>query len=483
MKNKSMLLNSTMIASITGGKWINLTQEILFHGVRVNINRIEKNDLCFTSNPEQWGKNISNTENKLNIIFNNGAKAAVLTNENIAKASKYPILLVKNSKKALEDLAFYARDNINVKRILVTGTEGKTGFKNQLYFLLNHQTNSHATLDSSNLNVPILCSMASITVDDKVEIIEASVAEPNVGVIRSNLVKPDICVITEVGFEHIASHGSFENLIDNKASIIDGLKQDGICVLNADSINYDLIREAIYKRKYVKIVTFGSNKKCNARLIDAKFNTKKLVWNIKSSIYGIEISYSVPLLGEHIPLSSLAPLLVIHLLGYDVKKAAKDYMKFIGTETMGILSEIKTSEITFYFYDHSHRASILSYDSALKDLSRIFQPKNGRKIAVIGNMLNIGNISKKAHEDLAELIEKANVNRLYTVGVFAKPIHDKLKDKTILIKHADKYTEIEKDILADIQDGDLIFVKGHHRIWLKELADKIYSLGVRGEIR
>ena len=107
----------------------------------------------------------------------------------------------------------------------------------------------------------------------------------------------------------------------------------------------------------------------------------------------------------------------------------------------------------------------------------------GKKIAVIGHMMNIGKISKQAHDNLAPLIEAAKVDRVYTVGKFAKRIYDKLENKAILMKHGDKYQDIEKQFLADIEDGDIIFMKGNHRIWLKELAAKIYAMGEQNAIR
>ncbi|XPV68938.1 MAG: Mur ligase family protein [Halarcobacter sp.] len=483
MDDRVMLLNSDDIAQITGGEWFNLNETIKFHGIRVNIKRLEKNDICFCTNPEQWGKKIVNSEKSLQKIFERGASAAVIVNKELVNSIKKPLLLVENSKKALEDIAFYVRDNINIPRVLVTGTEGKTGFKNQIYSLLSRQINVHAKLDSSNLNVPIMCSLASLSENDKVEILEASVAGPNVGVTRSNIVKPDICVITQVGIAHITTHGSVDNMIENKASIIDALKKDGICIVNADSDNYDKLREAIYRRKYVDIKTFGSSSKCNARIIESSFDKKELLWNVKANIEGIELEYKVPLLGDYVPVASLIPLLTIHYLGYDVKKAAADFIYFKSMDTMGGLSEIVCKDKTFRFFDHSHRGSLLGYSSALKDFAYMHPKKNGKKIAVIGNMMNIGKISKKAHADLVPLIEEAKVERLYTVGKFAKPIHEKLKDKSILINHADKYQDIEKQILADIDDGDVIFMKGNHRIWLKELAAKIYDMGERHAIR
>ena len=477
------MLDSELISKITGGKWFHLDENIKFHGIRVNIKRLQENDLCFTTTPEQWGKKIINSQLSLTKIFENGASAAVITDESLVDTVKKPLLLVKDSKKSLEKIAFYVRDTIKIPRILVTGTEGKTGYKNQLYTLLSLQTKVHAKLDSSNLNVPIMCSMASLAEDDKVEVIEASIAGPNVGVMRSNLVKPNICVITQVGLAHITTHGSVENMIHNKASVVDALQEDGICIVNADSENYDAVREEIYKRKYVDIKTFGSGEKCNARVTKASFNEKDLLWDVQAIIEGIELEYKVPLLGDYVPVASLIPLLTIHYLGYDVQKAAADFIHFKSMDTMGGLSEITAEDKTFRFFDHSHRGSMLGYTSALKDFALMHPKKGGKKIAIIGHMMNIGKISKQAHDDLAPLIEAAKVDRVYTVGKFAKRIFDKLENKAIFVKHGEKYQSIEKKFLADIEDGDIIFMKGNHRIWLKELAAKIYDMGERNAIR
>ncbi len=191
----------------------------------------------------------------------------------------------------------------------------------------------------------------------------------------------------------------------------------------------------------------------------------------------------MPLIGEHVPLSSLSVLLTVSELGYDVSQAARDYIHIKSFETMGKLYKISIQSGDFLFYDHSHRASILNYKSALTDLARFTPEPGGRKIAVIGNMLNIGKISKKAHQDLAPLIEQAQVDRLYTVGRYAKPIHDKLTNPSILICHGKDFSEIEAEFLADIRPGDIVFIKGHHRIWLKKLAAKVLELGATHEIR
>ena len=112
-----------------------------------------------------------------------------------------------------------------------------------------------------------------------------------------------------------------------------------------------------------------------ARLLKSTFNEEELLWEVTANIEGSEISYQVPLLGDYVPLASLIPLLTIHYLGYDVQKAAKEFINFKSMDTMGGLKEVTSSSKSFRFYDHSHRGSLLGYSSALKDFIKL-HPKN-----------------------------------------------------------------------------------------------------------
>jgi UDP-N-acetylmuramyl pentapeptide synthase len=482
--DRQMYLDSDLIARLTGGTWHNLAGTIRFHGVRVNITRLERNDICFTTTPEQWGEDVPETMSQLEQIFQNGATGAVITDKRYLDKFDRPLLLINNSKTALEKLALFCRDHLTrIQRVLVTGTEGKTGFKFLLHHLLNKQTQAHATLDSSNLTVPILVSLASLSENDAVEIIECSVAQPLSGSKRSQIVKPHMCVITEVGLQHIATHGSVRDMIRNKASIVEGLLETGKCIINADSENYHALREAIYRRKYVPVLTFGSHPRCNAVLNKAAFNAESLSWDVAATIEGRYVQYVLPLIGEHAPLASISVLLAVHHLGYDIVRAADDFITFKPYETMGKLSRIAFNNGFITFYDHSHRGSLLGFKSALTDLGRLSPERNGRKIAVIGNILNLDDKTKSVHEELAGLIETARIERLHTVGQFMKYTHEKLTDRSILIQHGDTWQDIEESFLKDIRPGDLVFIKGHHRIWLKYLAEKIYQLGEVDEIR
>ena len=482
-----MYLSSSLIEEITGGEWLNLDKEINFseatcwhqdHARRLHQNVCD-NDIFFMCS---YGASRNDIEVVMEKAVFNGAAAIVISknylkNEKIFQKINIPLLVVKNVTNALRSVAFYMRDNFKIPRVIVTGAVGKTGFKNQLKKILSFQTRVNSRVDSRNLDNAILCSMSSLNVNDKIEIIEVAGSEPNVAARRSNLVKPNMCVITRLGIEHMRWHGSIENMIYNKASIVDGLQKGGICILNADCEHFEDIKKIIKeKRDDIIIKTFGSNEDCDARLINSELDEDKLIWGVKALIEGIEMSYKVPILGEHVPVMSLCSLLSVNCLGYDVKKAAHDFIHFKSKYTMGRFSEIDTKDGRFKFLDYSYSASIPSFNSSLKLLKNIHPKKHSKKIAVVGNVLNLGSdFSPYVHLKIAELINNADIDELYLVGIFTKPIITAVKN--INIKYADTWQEINNEIITKIGDGDVIYIQGYRPVNLWTMANKIYKMG------
>jgi len=486
-----LYLSSTLIEEITGGEWLNLDDDINFK--KVIVWRKEEFEIFFNPKENHFSENIffmwqkpnHNNNNLIEDLISSGVAAIVVSEKDKNKYQyqrrqtiTHPLLVVKNSKKALKDIAFYMRDNFKIPRVVVTGAVGKTGFKNQLIKLLSFQTEVNATCGTRNLDNAILCSMSSLDVNDKVEIIEVAGSEPHVCTRRSNLVKPNMCVITKLGIQHMNWHGSINNMIYNKASIVDGLQQGGICILNADCEYFERIKKIIKeKRDDIIIKTFGSNEDCDARLIKSKLNMCDLIWNVEASIEGIEVSYKVPILGEHVPVMSLCPLLSVNCLGYDVKKAAHDFIHFKSKYTMGRFSEIGTKGGTFKFLDYSYGASLPSFTSSLKLLKNIHPKKHSKKIAVVGRSVVLA--WDNVQTEMAKLIDNVDIDELYLVGKFDKSIMNNVKN--INIKYADTWQEIENEVINKIGDGDVIYIQGYRTrrggITLWPIANTIYKMG------
>ena len=180
---------------------------------------------------------------------------------------------------------------------------------------------------------------------------------------------------------------------------------------------------------------------------------------------------------------SLCSLLSVNCLGYDVKKAAQDFIHFKSKYTMGRFSEIDTKDGRFKFLDYSYGASLPSFTSSLKLLKTINPKKHGKKIAVVGRSVisheSGTSYSPSVHLKMAKLIDNADIDELYLVVKFEKSIMNNVKN--INIKYAATWQEIENEVINKIGDGDIIYIQGYRScrggITLWHIANTIYKMG------
>jgi UDP-N-acetylmuramyl pentapeptide synthase/poly-gamma-glutamate capsule biosynthesis protein CapA/YwtB (metallophosphatase superfamily) len=485
----TLMLDYQTIARVTGGDWRNYQAQPELSGISTNTKYIKEGSsgnfffaLSDPTTPDVFGD--AHRAAVLN-AFKVGAVAVAVPRSAKGLPEDRPLLLVDNVREALKQLGLYVRNQLFVgKRVLVTGTEGKTGFKCMLGHVLSKQMPVHYVGNSSNLDVAIYASMASIKHGDRVAILEASVANPGRGVQRSQIVQPHVAVITEVGNEHLKYHGTQQALIEAKAGIVDAVMDGGYCILNADSANYLPVRKAVLARRRLPILVFGSQPWCNGYLRSKEFGTNG--WRVQALIEGEEVEYQVPLVGEHVPLATVSVLLAAYHLGADVAQAAASFVDFVPYESQGVLRKLVWKDAEFLCYDNASRASVLSYQSALRVVPRLHPlAEGGRKIGVIGEMIYLGDASEEEHRRLAEWVTAAGFDALILVGANTRITFEHLDDKSKVIRQFYDYNRITsgnkqfdhmvKEILAEVQPGDLLFVKGE----LDEFGDYLRALEIK----
>lgn len=470
-------LNPENLARITGGTWSNCDPNLRFKGVGSH-KTFKSGYLYFGLALPEWRKEGKDPVAEIDAVFKKGIAAIVLDDEALAKSRKEPVLLVRNIEKAFLDAATATRREVGCKAVLVTGTVGKTGMKVQLFHCLKGQAPSHAALNSANTKVPVLWSLANLKPEDEVEINEVSVGGgENIGAERSKWVSPDICVFTNIGPNHMDIHGTVDNLVRAKASVIDGLREGGVCIVNSCSDYYQELLAAIRKRRDVPILTFGTGPGDTARVVEATFDGVSVGWNVIADIEGETVRYFVPMLHKHAPVMSVGLLLTVKRLGYDVQRAARDYLGLQPFETMGNVFRIQTGQGSFLFYDQSRRGGIQGMRSAFDDLRRLRY--DGKLVAVVGgvSIKKDDEWTRAYHEELAQLVDGSKIDRLYTTGQFMHYMHDKLSGKNRLIKHSDDLAELETLIRQDIAPGDLLFIIGSAYLYLGRLAAQVYKFG------
>jgi UDP-N-acetylmuramyl pentapeptide synthase len=484
-----LLLDIGSIARITGGTWCDLPDNTAFTGIAHNLNYLKEGssgNLYFASNADARDHAFTKETAKSIIRASHlGAAAAVVPHDAIGLPEGLPLLRVDNAMSALEALGIHVRDRLFTgKRVIVTGTEGKTGFKCMLHHVLSPQIPTHAILNSSNLDFSLYASLASIRQHDRIAILEAAGTHPGRCKRRSNIVKPHLFVITEVGNEHIMYHGSQQAVIEGKADIALGMCDGGYGILNADSRNYAAVRKAVLSRRQVPLLLFGSTPECNGRLIGHHFENNG--WNVSAEIEGEKVEYRLPLLGEHAPLASVSVLLAAHHLGAGVARAAKEFADFVPYESQGVLRRIMCHGGEALLFDNATRASVLSYQSALRTAARLSPPApDGKKVALIGQMIYLGDEAEQEHARLAEWIDEAGFNSIILVGKHTETTYAHLKNQSVVVKRLHEYDrrnanqrelqQLIEVLMENTRPGDLLFVKGE----VDELGDYLRTLEIK----
>jgi len=480
---QKILLSIEEIAGATEGSWVGNTSKLQINSITNGIlNCYGAGDLFIVRNSEHWGEQVPNTLTRIPKVIKRGVAAIIVEEQDREFIEAYsqfvPFLIVKNTRVALFEIAkASSKKSRPIKKVQITGTEGKTSFKYFLSFVAGRQKNVFYQESSANMQVPILLSLANIKENTKISIIEISCPAKGLGENRSQLISPDIAVITNVNPSHLNSHGGLNELIENKAASVLGVKEAGFCVVNAETDNFDqLVKKIKAFRPDVQVRTYGNIDSSDSYIIKAVFTN--LGWDITASILGQTISYRVNHVQEHVPNASLGILMVASLLGLNVVKAAKD-IELVRTtyKSSGLIKKMALNEEgSFIFYDQHFSMTEVALRSALEDIKNI--KVAGKKIAVISGEYNSDKFTEEVHLRIGSYINNSDIDCLYTVGDHIDISTSILKNKSIHKGHFSDIEECSKHVLNAISLGDLVFIKGMTKLnfeYLSNIINKNYK--------
>lgn len=471
---KPLLLTLREMARVTGGRWRNLPEGGLdISGINFYLPHVSQGDI-FVYRPQ---KGATDAEAALAVdrAFRSGAVAAVVS-KGCDVSSERPLLEVLDADKALQDLAAGASLKFDGTRVLVTGSHGKTGFKNQLYHLIRKQIPTHVHLSSANREFPVMRTLASLPQCVDVAIVEAAVPARNVGQDRSFFVRPDFCVITGIAPEHLKSHKTMENLVLNKAAIVTGLRPGGRCLLNGDDPYFLPLQAAVRNFSACPIVVFGSAASCEGRLIDATFEGFR--WRVRAEILGERIDYDLPLLECYSPLASVGVLLQAKLLGADLAACVVEYADYRNYESCGNLYRVPLGTGSFFVYDQSRRAELKGFESMFELMSRLHPAPGGRKIVVMSEFFDIEDNPGLLinYSEMRVLMENAQIDLLYTVKDFM--LHQEALPASLDWRcHGTTPDDIWGDVLSAVRENDMLFLRADPPANLGRLVKALLGAG------
>ena len=329
--------------------------------------------------------------------------AATLTSEHYAITAQKPYIKVADTKKALTDIGRYLRSRISLPIVAVTGSVGKTTTRHMIATALRSKYHTFETQKNYNGQVGVPIMLARISSEDEIAVLECGMSEPGEMAVLSELTKPNYALISMIGVAHIENLGTQENILKEKLSIINELSEDGILFLNG---NDALLRE-LKNTVSIPIIYYGTEEWCDYRAENIQYDHGRSYFEC---VHGEErVSVELSVLGEHNVIDCTGALAISHTHGIPLETAAAEFAHFTG-----IRQKIIELENRFRIIDDTYNASPDSMRASLNVLSHI--ETKGRRIAVLGDMFELGENSELYHYQVGEYLSKLPIDELVVVG-------------------------------------------------------------------
>jgi len=385
------------------------------------------------------------------------ALAVVAQAKRSALPGNAPLLVVPDVLEALRDLARAARLRSQAKTVAITGSVGKTSTKEALRLALARDGETHASAASYNNHWGVPLSLARCPATARHAIFEIGMNHAGEIEPLSRLVRPHVAIITAVEPVHLEYLGSVEAIADAKAEIFRGLEAGGAAVLNRDNPYYKQLYRRAREAGATRIVSFGEHEKADARLLNLSLQPESST--VQARIFDAELAYKIGAPGRHLVQNSLAVLATAALVGADLALAALALADFKPGAGRGGRSLLDMRTGTMLLIDESYNANPASMRAALAVLGQAPVARQGRRIAVLGDMLELGPNSAELHAGLADSVVANAIDLVFCSGPQMRHLWDALPSNRRGL-HAESSAGLEAELLGDIRAGDAVMIKG-----------------------
>ena len=411
-----------------------------------------------------------------------GAAAALVTHRPEGVAADAPLLIVPDVLQALEQLGRFARARTSARVVGITGSVGKTSTKEMLRAILGGQGRVHAAEASYNNHWGVPLTLARMPADADFAVIEIGMNHPGEIAPLSRMARPHVVMITIVAPAHLEAFDSVEGIAHEKASIIDGLEPGGVAVLNADIATTPILTVKAASVS-AKTVLFGVSAAAAYRMDSAQITDDATV--VRATCNGAPVLFKVRTPGKHFALNALGALAVAEALGCDPTIAACDVGNWQppagrGTRETIVLDPVE--ETSFQLIDDAFNANPASMAASL-DVLIAAQPENGvgrvgqgRRIAILGDMLELGPTEAALHAAIADHPGLGAVHTIHCVGPRMRALHAALPRS-----QRGEWVETAAELAAHarqlVDAGDIVLVKGSKGSKVSLVVDGLRKMG------
>lgn len=431
------------IAKACGGKLLCGDPNTVITSVSTDSRKIAPGTLFVPIKGEK-----TDAHNFIGAIFAAGA-AATLTQEHDEMAHPHAWISVPSTERALQQIAAVYRKKFDIPFVGVTGSVGKTTTKEMIALALSAGLNVMKTEGNFNSQVGLPLTMFRLTAKHRAAVIEMGMSDFGEMGRLAQIAAPDYAVMTNIGISHIQQLKTQQNILNEKLHIMDCFHKGSVLFLNGD----DELLVGLKGKPDTEIVYFGTQAWCDFRAEDIIISNHATQFTLISA-YGTQ-SVKLPVLGVHNVTNALAGLAVAHTLGVPLDKAAAKLAEY---QPLAMRQQIHcVNEVTII--DDSYNASPDAIKSSVDVLCGFH---DGKRVAVLADMLELGDFSQKAHFDVGVYVAKAGVNLLLTVGERAREIAKGAQSvhSQLVCRSFQSNEEAITELKSSLTGGDAVLIKG-----------------------
>lgn len=401
-----------------------------------------------------------------------GAAAAMVDQVPEGVPADAPLLLVGDTQAGLEALGIAARARTAAKIIAVTGSAGKTGSKEMLRTSLGRQARCHASEASYNNLWGVPLSLARTPQATEYGVFEIGMNHTGEITPLTRLVRPHAAIITTIAPAHIGNFKSLAEIAEAKSEIFLGLEPGGVAIINQESEHFELMARRAREAGVGHVLGFGSSPGAAARLVKAVHHTDCSC--VYAEICGQPLTYKIGFAGPHWVMNSLAVLAAVRVLGGDLALTTIALAGMSPLDGRGRRHRLPVSGGAITLIDESYNANPASMQAALLGLSEQATEGRGRRIAVLGDMAELGEEARRYHQELAGFIRDGRIQLTFTAGPQMQFLNDSLPPD-LRGAHAENSAALIAPLREELRPGDIVMVKGSYSSGMGKIVKALRS--------
>jgi UDP-N-acetylmuramoyl-tripeptide--D-alanyl-D-alanine ligase len=394
--------------------------------------------------------------------FDKGAVASFWQEDEPNPPSDVPLIFVKDTLEALQTLARNYRQQLDVKVVGITGSNGKTTTKDLVAAVLSTAYRVHKTEGNLNNHIGLPLTILRMKEDTEIAVLEMGMSARGEIERLSEIANPDIAVITNIGEAHLQDLGSREAIAEAKFEIVSGLKENGVFIYNGDEpLLNNLVKNA---SKKLLPLTFGQNESSDYYPFDIRQEDEKTIFKINKAP---DFEFSIPVLGKHNVYNALAAIAVGFSLNIEWEKIQNGLHQAALTNMRTEM--IKTKE-GFTVINDAYNASPTSMKAAIQLLNDLKGYK--RKIVVLGDMLELGEREIEFHQEIGRYLDPENIQFVFTYGRLGAEIAKAAKETYApdRVKAFEDKSELINELKPLLTPEDIVLVKASRGMKLEEVV-------------